>query len=141
MATPEIRQAEKNFRASKPEKLMTFRTGVILVALTFVGLSAGIWGGLQRSRAIEATCKQQAADRSVLINMLNLLTAPRTLADGATEEQKAFQETQNQEAAELRKNELAKQNPGVDPPERSTIPIVEPGSTLGLLLVCNPTAK
>lgn len=108
MVTPQIRKAEKQFKRARPQKMFTFRIGVILVVLTFIGLVSGVWGGWQRSRAITASCEQQRADRSVLIDVLNLLTAPRTLSDGATEEQKKFQEQQNKEAKELRKKELAK---------------------------------
>lgn len=91
-----------------PQKSLPFRAGVVLIIFTFCGLSTGVWTGWQSTRAIKAACKQQQADRVVIMDMLNLLTAPRTLADNASPEQVAFQDEQNQEAQVLRKQELTK---------------------------------
>jgi hypothetical protein len=56
----------------------------------------------------EANCLRAKADRSLTIDILNRLTAPRILGEGATPEQVATQDAQNAEAAEYRKDRLSK---------------------------------
>lgn len=90
--------------------------GMAAYLLLVASLCLAIAGGFtytvvtkrQAREAAEANCVRAREDRALTIDILNRLTAPRLLGQGATPEQVAAQEAQNAEAEQYRKDRIAK---------------------------------
>lgn len=80
---------------------------ILVVLSIFMAMRASSQANQRLQDATEANCKVQAGNRTAIVDLINRLTAPRKLSDGATPEQVAFQEKQNKAAAEYRKEALA----------------------------------
>lgn len=82
---------------------------VLFLCLAIVGaFTAQLVTKNQAREAAEANCQRSKTDRSLTIDILNRLTAPRVLGEDATPDQIAAQEAQNKEAEKYRQDRLSK---------------------------------
>ena len=88
--------------------IIAFCLLAVLSVLNTVGvLWVSITNRDEARRAAEENCRVNGDGVALGVELLNRLTAPRILGPGATTEQIAIQESQNQEAADYRGERLA----------------------------------
>lgn len=133
---PSIEEADKRFDKLKPKPIPTYSAIFVIALVTTIALLVSGLAIRRSSQAIEANCTVSQRSRELTVDMLNRLTAPRTLGPGATPEQLADQESQNKEAAEYRKDAIGrlrqlncKDLSDLAIPEPKPIPVPAPRNT------------
>lgn len=89
--------------------MVAYAALVVCLCLAIIGAFAAQQVTKRQAReSAEANCERSKADRALTIDILNRLTAPRVLGEGATPEQTAAQEAANADAEAYRKERLSK---------------------------------
>lgn len=104
----ELQQADSDFEQLRPRPRPTYAAFMVLAIVTALALLAGGFATVQANKSAEVTCQVTRRTRAVMVDVVNRLTAPRVLPEGASPEQVEVQAAQNEAAEQYREDAFAR---------------------------------